>query len=68
VQVSRILGHASTTITLDVYTHLFERARHGHELRRRLSASTFAELLTPRASAHGRILQLTNARSALKSE
>jgi integrase len=27
-QVSRILGHASITITLDVYTHLFDDARH----------------------------------------
>jgi integrase len=26
LQVSRILGHARTAITLDVYTHLFERA------------------------------------------
>jgi integrase len=63
VQVSRILGHASTTITLDVYTHLFEQARHGHELRNRLTASPFAELLTPRASPPGRVIQLTTARS-----
>ena len=27
-QVSRILGHARITITLDVYTHLFDDARH----------------------------------------
>jgi integrase len=28
-QVSRILGHARITITLDIYTHHFEDARHG---------------------------------------
>jgi integrase len=33
-QVSRILGHASITITLDVYTHLFDDARHTREIRR----------------------------------
>ena len=27
-QVSRMLGHARITITLDIYTHLFEDARH----------------------------------------
>jgi integrase len=44
-QVSRILGHASTTITLDVYTHLFDDARHAEEIRTRMAASQFAELL-----------------------
>ena len=29
VQVSRMLGHARTSMTLDTYTHLFEEARHG---------------------------------------
>ncbi len=46
-QVSRILGHASATITLDVYIHLFEDARHGRELQARMTASPFAELLNP---------------------
>jgi integrase len=36
-QVSRILGHASATITLDVYTHLFDDARHGREIRTRMA-------------------------------
>lgn len=44
-QVSRILGHASITITLDVYTHLFDNARHAHEIRERMAASRFASLL-----------------------
>jgi integrase len=44
-QVSRILGHASIAITLDVYTHLFDDARHAHEIRERMAASQFAGLL-----------------------
>ncbi len=46
-QVSRILGHASITITLDVYTHLFDDARHGREIRRLMASSPFAQLLDP---------------------
>lgn len=45
-QVSRILGHASITITLDVYTHLFDDARHTHEIRQQMAASDFAALLS----------------------
>ena len=44
-QVSRILGHARITITLDVYTHLFDDARHTGEIRRRMAASQFVSLL-----------------------
>jgi integrase len=44
-QVSRILGHASPTITLSVYTHLFDDARHAREIRERMAASPFAALL-----------------------
>jgi len=44
-QVSRILGHARITITLDVYIHLFDNARHAREIRRRMAASQFASLL-----------------------
>jgi integrase len=32
-QISRMLGHASPTITLDIYTHLFDDARHAREIR-----------------------------------
>jgi integrase len=46
-QVSRILGHARITITLDIYTHLFDDARHAREIRRRMAASDFAALLSP---------------------
>jgi integrase len=44
-QVSRILGHARITITLDTYTHLFDDARHAREIRKRMAASQFAGLL-----------------------
>jgi integrase len=44
-QVSRILGHASPTITLSVYTHLFDDVRHAREIRERMSNSAFAALL-----------------------
>src|SRR6266540_540560 len=45
VQVSRILGHARTSMTLDTYTHLFEEARHGADVRAELAKSRFANLL-----------------------
>jgi hypothetical protein len=45
-QVSRILGHARTSMTLDTYTHLFEEARHGADVRAELARSDFANLLT----------------------
>lgn len=44
-RVSRIMGHARITITLDIYTHLFDNARHAEEVRKRMSASAFAGLL-----------------------
>lgn len=50
-QVSRILGHASATITLNVYTHLFDDARHAGEIQTRMGASTFAWLLEPNAGS-----------------
>lgn len=53
-QVSTILGHASATITLDVYTHLFDQARHAGEVRAKMAASAFAALIEPaRAQAGG---------------
>jgi integrase len=45
-QVSRIMGHARITITLDIYTHLFDDVRHAEEIRKRMAASDFAGLLT----------------------
>lgn len=50
-QVSRILGHARFTVTLDVYTHLFDHARHAREIRTLMTASPFAALLDTTAAA-----------------
>jgi len=44
-QVSAILGHARTSMTLDTYTHLFEETRHGADIRAELAKSDFANLL-----------------------
>ena len=49
-QVSRILGHARVTITLDVYTHLFDEARHAAEIRELMAQSAFARLLAAAGS------------------
>ncbi len=58
-QVSRILGHARVTATLDVYTHLFDDARQAREIRKLMTASTFAGLLDATTAASvGRVLQL----------
>lgn len=58
-QVSRILGHARITITLDTYTHLFDDARHLPDIRTRMARSSFAGLLEGEAGEHrGRLLHL----------
>lgn len=58
-QTSRILGHASPTITLNVYTHLFDNARHTKEIQTRMAASPFAKLLVPDpAVTTGTVLQM----------
>jgi integrase len=44
-QVSRILGHARPSITLDTYTHLFEHAAHAADIRERMAKSEFGSLL-----------------------
>ena len=43
--VSRILGHARPSITLDTYTHLFDQAAHAADIRERMATSAFGELL-----------------------
>ena len=48
-QVSRILGHARPSITLDVYTHLFDRAAHAADIRERMARSEFGSLLSSAA-------------------
>jgi integrase len=45
-QVSGILGHARTSMTLDTYTHLFAQAAHGADVRAQLAQSDFANLLS----------------------
>jgi integrase len=45
LQVSRMLGHARTSMTLDTYTHMFEETRHGADVRAELAKSDFAKLL-----------------------
>jgi len=42
VVVSRQLGHARPSITLDRYSHLFDRARHVDDLHERLASSGLA--------------------------
>jgi hypothetical protein len=54
-QVSRILGHARVTITLDVYTHLFDEARQATEIRAQMAQSAFAQLLET-SPVHGQKL------------
>jgi integrase len=39
VYVSRMLGHANPSITLTVYSHLFDGATHAEQMRARLEAS-----------------------------
>jgi hypothetical protein len=46
-RVSPILGHARVTTTLDIYTHVFEEARHN--LDAQMANSDFANLLEPAA-------------------
>src|SRR5207248_723369 len=38
-QVSRVLGHARPSITLDTYTHLFNHAGHADDIRQRMARS-----------------------------
>jgi Phage integrase family len=58
-QVSRMLGHARITITLDTYTHMFEDARHTRDIRTSMAASPFAQLLEPMTMSPGAtVLQL----------
>lgn len=58
-QVSRILGHASVTTTLNIYTHLFDDARHATEIRTPMAASPFARLLEPDADEADNVVAIT---------
>jgi integrase len=48
VFVSRQLGHSSTQLTLDVYVHLFDKARHAQRMRDELEAAYGNALETAR--------------------
>lgn len=52
-QVSRILGHARPSITLDTYTHLFDQAAHAANIRQLMEQSPFARLLSESDSVRG---------------
>src|SRR4051794_19471537 len=51
VFVSRQLGHANAAITLKVYAHLFDAARHAREAREQLELDFGALLAPPRDSS-----------------
>ncbi len=63
-QVSRILGQAQITTTLNIYTHLFDQARHAGELRAQMAGSAFAALLEPAAAERrsGNVIELRERR------
>jgi integrase len=66
VQVSRILGHASVTTTLDVYANLFDEAGHSADIRTRMATSAFAGLLAP-GSDRQNVIPLPRAHSDVSS-
>jgi hypothetical protein len=52
------------TITLDVYTHLFDEARHTNEIRNQIAQSAFARLLAASsASEEARLVALPGGRA-----
>ncbi len=53
VFVSRQLGHANPAITLKVYAHLSDAARHAELARTRLDDEYRSLLQPPRRGAHG---------------
>jgi integrase len=54
VSVSRQLGHATPGITLNVYAHLFDQARHAETTRRRMESKFGAVIAhTPAAAQSG---------------
>jgi integrase len=66
-QVSRILGHSRITVTLDIYTHLFEEARHARDIRGRMAASPFAHLLEPTSHHDATVHALDRPRHHLRA-
>ena len=62
-QVSRILGHTRVTTTLDIYTHMFDEARHTLDVRAQMAGSAFADLLEHGDEQAGSVITLPRARS-----
>jgi integrase len=52
VRISRQLGHARPSITLDVYAHEFEQAQHAEDVNAKLTAAFGGIILPEQASAH----------------
>jgi integrase len=67
-QVSRILGHASVATTLNIYTHLFDDARHATEIRTRMAASPFARLLEPDGVDADNVVAIARRRARRSAE
>jgi hypothetical protein len=63
VQVSRMLGHASPSTTLNICAHMFDDARHAADIRARMASSAFAGLLQPDEERHT-VITLPAAASA----
>ena len=40
-----LVGHARSSFTLGVYSHLFERANHAEDIRARMAESAFGKAL-----------------------
>jgi integrase len=45
VRVAELLGHSKPSFTLDTYTHLFRQAQHSADIRARMGASAFGQVL-----------------------
>jgi integrase len=61
VQVSRLMGHASPSTTLNIYAHMFDEARHAADIRARMARSAFAGLLGADEEDERRVVTLPAA-------
>ena len=61
VQVSRLMGHASPSTTLNIYAHMFDEARHAADIRARMARSAFAGLLDADDEDERRVVTLPAA-------
>jgi hypothetical protein len=67
VQVSRLMGHASPSTTLNIYAHMFDEARHAADIRARMARSAFAGLLDADEEVERRVITLPAARQLERS-